>query len=464
MIHAQQISQLMFCGDEVPAAVVDMGSCTSRFGTGGQDSPRHVFRSDVGVVEAEHPGSARTGGKKITCGDMALRYVSEKMEVASPYTPKAEGEPGWDIHWDNVEALIEYGLVQCMKVEPKEQCMLLAENKCTDAASKQRMMELCFETFSAPAAYLSPNAVLSSFCAGRPTSLVVDFGASEIRISPLIDGYVLRRAEVSSRRGSGDWMDATVGAELSREYPQHIKPWFETDGRSQLLPQALRASFRDLHVRDVVRDVKKWMSFVPYIPVARENRQTFIYETIQLPPYELPDGTQVIQGDGVCTAMERLFVHDYASVSSSGVWTEAYASAGNKLDFRKPQNPKTYMYLPAHAQPVDVDVERATLPELTMLSLMKSDVDARRELLANVLLVGGGSNIDGVAQRLGYELTPAIPQNSKFKINPLLPPERHHACWIGGSILSICGSFQQCWISKQEYQEYGPNLLLQRLA
>ena len=36
-----------------------------------------------------------------------------------------------------------------------------------------------------------------------------------------------------------------------------------------------------------------------------------------------------------------------------------------------------------------------------------------------------------------------------------LPLERHYASWIGGSILSICGSFQQLWISKAEYSEYG---------
>ena len=36
--------------------------------------------------------------------------------------------------------------------------------------------------------------------------------------------------------------------------------------------------------------------------------------------------------------------------------------------------------------------------------------------------------------------------------------EKHHAAWIGGSVLSICGSFQQLWVSKQEYEEYGPRV------
>ena len=41
--------------------------------------------------------------------------------------------------------------------------------------------------------------------------------------------------------------------------------------------------------------------------------------------------------------------------------------------------------------------------------------------------------------------------------------ERQHAAWIGGSILSICGSFQQNWISNLEYAEYGSNILLDKL-
>jgi actin-related protein len=33
--------------------------------------------------------------------------------------------------------------------------------------------------------------------------------------------------------------------------------------------------------------------------------------------------------------------------------------------------------------------------------------------------------------------------------------ERRFGSWIGGSILASLGSFQQMWISKQEYEENG---------
>ena len=33
--------------------------------------------------------------------------------------------------------------------------------------------------------------------------------------------------------------------------------------------------------------------------------------------------------------------------------------------------------------------------------------------------------------------------------------ERRYGSWIGGSILASLGTFQQMWISKQEYEESG---------
>ena len=43
------MSQGLLCGDEVRAAVIDLGSYRCRFGAAGQDSPRHIFRTDVGI-------------------------------------------------------------------------------------------------------------------------------------------------------------------------------------------------------------------------------------------------------------------------------------------------------------------------------------------------------------------------------------------------------------------------------
>merc|ERR1712200_310165 len=52
------------------------------------------------------------------------------------------------------------------------------------------------------------------------------------------------------------------------------------------------------------------------------------------------------------------------------------------------------------------------------------------------------------------EITALAPSTIKIKI--IAPPERKYSVWIGGSILASLSTFQQMWISKQEYDECGP--------
>jgi actin-related protein len=37
--------------------------------------------------------------------------------------------------------------------------------------------------------------------------------------------------------------------------------------------------------------------------------------------------------------------------------------------------------------------------------------------------------------------------------------ERRYGAWIGGSIVGSLGSFQQLWVSKNEYEETGQSCL-----
>merc|ERR1712025_344903 len=55
------------------------------------------------------------------------------------------------------------------------------------------------------------------------------------------------------------------------------------------------------------------------------------------------------------------------------------------------------------------------------------------------------------------EITDLAPPSMKIKI--VAPPERKYSVWIGGSILSSLSTFQQMWISKQEYDESGPAIV-----
>src|SRR5271154_4702981 len=63
----------------------------------------------------------------------------------------------------------------------------------------------------------------------------------------------------------------------------------------------------------------------------------------------------------------------------------------------------------------------------------------------------------GIADRMQKEITALAPSTIKIKI--IAPPERKYSVWIGGSILASLSTFQQMWISKQEYDESGPSIV-----
>ncbi len=74
----------------------------------------------------------------------------------------------------------------------------------------------------------------------------------------------------------------------------------------------------------------------------------------------------------------------------------------------------------------------------------------------NVVLSGGTTMFDGIAERLTKELTNMAPASMKIKV---APPERKYSVWIGGSILASLSTFQQMWISKEEYEDSGPGIV-----
>ncbi|XP_060240583.1 beta-actin-like protein 2 isoform X4 [Meriones unguiculatus] len=107
--------------------------------------------------------------------------------------------------------------------------------------------------------------------------------------------------------------------------------------------------------------------------------------------------------------------------------------------------------------PSFLGIESSGIHETTFNSIMKCDVDIRKDLYANTVLSGGSTMYPGIADRMQEEIVTLAPSTMKVKI--IAPPERKYSVWIGGSILASLSTFQQMWISKQEYDEAGPPIV-----
>ena len=61
------------------------------------------------------------------------------------------------------------------------------------------------------------------------------------------------------------------------------------------------------------------------------------------------------------------------------------------------------------------------------------------------------------ADRMSKEITSLAPETMTVKI--IAPAERKYSVWMGGSIIASLATFQQMWITKQEYDESGPSIV-----
>nr|XP_009777693.1 PREDICTED: actin-like [Nicotiana sylvestris]XP_016463810.1 PREDICTED: actin-like [Nicotiana tabacum] len=76
-------------------------------------------------------------------------------------------------------------------------------------------------------------------------------------------------------------------------------------------------------------------------------------------------------------------------------------------------------------QPSLVGMEATGIHEKAYNSIMRCDVDIRKDLFSNIV-IGGGTT-----ECMSKEITALAP--SSIKIGVVVPPERKYSAWIGGS-------------------------------
>ncbi len=94
---------------------------------------------------------------------------------------------------------------------------------------------------------------------------------------------------------------------------------------------------------------------------------------------------------------------------------------------------------------------------MTFNSIQECDIDIRKDLYSNVILSGGTTLYEGLPDRLEKEVDALCPQSGQVKI--IASQDRYYSVWTGGSTLSSLSTFESQWITKEEYEENGAEIV-----
>jgi actin-related protein len=172
-------------------------------------------------------------------------------------------------------------------------------------------------------------------------------------------------------------------------------------------------SFTTSAEREICRDIKEKLCYIaPNFDTELESTQ---YSRAIEKSYELPDGNVIRVGAERFRCPESLFQPSFMGREAGGIHESVYNT------------------------------------------IMKCDVDVRKDLYNNIVLTGGSTCFPGLSDRLHKELVYLAPSTIQIKV--ITPPERKYSVWIGGSILASLSTFKDMWITWEEYEECGAGLV-----
>lgn len=430
-------------GDEVGAVVIEIGTHSTRAGFAGEDSPKAVFPSSIGS------GSGEGGKRSFYVGSQSLSTRRDNVEVVNPI-----GDDGLVRDWEAVEQIYDHSLRRVLCVEGSEHPILAVEHAAAGAGGQQQQeqrvaretfAEMLFEKAKTPAMFLARSAVLTAFASAKSSALVVDCGASSLVVTPVHEGYALRRSALVSPLAGNRLTSDVLAAVAARGVV--VRPRFSfrrkevRPGEWQVVDTpfpSTATSYSQYCVREIAEDIKHTLCRVAprtdqpaapqpaaspsaAVPFASASASSSASATTATPArYELPDGTSFE------LAAERESIPEL-------------------------------LFNPA-AHPAGGPALRG-VHQLVMEVIAKCDIDIRQTMYSSVILTGAGGLLPGFAERLAAELRAATPLFKGKLIVPSNAEERKFATWIGGSILASLGTFHQLWVSKKDYDESGKGII-----
>ncbi|TIB93566.1 actin-related protein Arp4p [Wallemia mellicola] len=420
---------VIYGADQVSALVASAGNSTLSAGYAGEDVPKTVIPTHFSHLN-----------DKSYFGDNGPDVYRPGYQVSNTMKDSLVDD------FDKFTNLLEYTFNDDLRVNTEDHPLLLTEPAWNTQKHREKLAEIAFEKFKVPGFYIANESVLSAFAAGKSTALIIDIGSDSTSITPIIDGFVLRKGVIRNNIG---------GNQLTNAYLESLDENQRQNVLSNLIPHQLIESKTTVelgqspkfNLRSDTNPTDSWLEYSKS-KILKDWREatTAVYEN------HIWDDLNVLQ--------RPIKSFEFPTGFADNFTTSRYKASEILIDSR---NFNPVQFTPNSFEPASINPsDPKSIAELIKESIQSVEHDSRTQLLSNVILVGGVSSMTGLSERIQAEIS-KFHTNSRVKVHsPANTVERKFAPWLGGSILGSLGTFHQLWISQDEWREFGHPIVSMR--
>ena len=376
--------------DQLPHIIIDNGTGYCKAGLSTDDGPRTVFPSCVGYPKYQ----GALYNKNYHDFFVGHDAINKKAVLKLNYPM----EHGVVNNWDDMEKIWGHIFTNELRVAPEEHNVLITDAPCNPKENREKMAQIMFETFNVPGLYISIQAVLSLYSAGKNTGLVLDSGDGVTHAVPIFEGYCLPHAILR--------LDI-AGRDLT-EYMVNLLS--ETGNR-----------FYTTAEKEIVKDIKEKSIYIPL---------NFEEERVESFSYELPDGNHIIVRDQRIRCPEVLFKPSMLGKEGLGI----------------------HDLCDLAIQKCDIDLRKELYYNI-LLSGGNAMIKGLSERLTAELKKIRGALLSDI------RVLPKNDEDDENKENRIKKYDIKFAVWDGGKVASNLRDFESKWITKTEYEESGATIL-----
>lgn len=440
--------------------VLDAGSGISKIGFAGEDGPRSILSSIVGVPKMP--------GLKIGM-EQQERYVGEnailRSDIMNFVSPIQRGEI---TDWEKYETLLHHLFYNEMQIVPEEINIMVTESPLCSKKKRKQLSEILFETYNVQKIHIANSSMLGLFAYGKTSGLVLDSGAGITSTVPIYEGFPLQYASTKMNIG---------GEDLSLSLLESIK------GR-------IDSMYKEIKGRILADDIKEKLGFIKLNKDEIHDEET---------NYKLPDGKLLPMKDEVYRHNEILFYipepeedkkedEEEQQEENEENKTEQKTNEENKNEENKDEEQQNQANEEIKEEVMDdekkekeddkkgeedsvadetakinkntkrfiTEVQRLTVTKMIIDSILRCDDELKNDIKESICIIGGNTLLKGFYNRLKNDLSSC---NEISDFNLVANSERQFSSWIGGSIVCSLKNFKHMWVTKEEFDELGGDLM-----